>query len=130
MVANCRPHMQVHACTLCSVCGRVEGIPACNCTVLYTLSKLVFSVLLQVLALVNVLVLLFIQSFVHPYKNKLANYLESFTPLVLIVPLGLGNTPAFVEAAVDTSVVLWPLFYLPVFAEIVIITAYVGYILW
>lgn len=94
------------------------------------LSKIVFSVLLQVLALVNVLVLLFVQYFVHPYKNKLANYLESFALLVLIVPLGLGNTPTFVEAAVGTSVMLWPLFYLPVFAEIIIITAYVGYILW
>ena len=90
----------------------------------------VFSVLLQVLALVNVLVLLFVQYFVHPYKNKLANYLESFALLVLIVPLGLGNTPTFVEAAVGTSVMLWPLFYLPVFAEVIIITSYVGYILW
>ena len=67
------------------------------------------------------------QFFVHPYKNKMANYLESFALLVLTMLLGFGNTPAFVEAA---DVVLWPLFYLPVFAEIVIIAAYVGYILW
>jgi hypothetical protein len=117
--------MQVHAYTHCSVCGRAEGIVACKCIIL----KIVIFVLIQVLALVSVLVLLFVQFFIHPYKNKLANYLESFALLVLIVPLGLGNTPAFVETAVD-SVVLWPLFYLPVFTELVIIAAYVGYILW
>ena len=81
----------------------------------------------QVLALMNMLVLLLLQFFVHPYKNKTANYLESFALLVLIVLLGFGNTPAFVESV---DVVLWPLFYLPVFVEVVIIAAYVGFTLW
>lgn len=72
----------------------------------------------------NMLVLLLLQFFIHPYKNKMANYLESFALLVLIVLLGFGNTSESVD------VVFWPLFYLPVFIEIVIITAYVGFILW
>ena len=82
---------------------------------------------MQVLALVNLLALLFLQFFIHPYKNKMANYLESFALLVLIVLLGFGNTPAFVQ---KVEVVFWPLFYLPVFVEIVIIAVYVGYVLW
>ena len=73
------------------------------------------------------LALLLLQLFIHPYKNKMANYLESFAFLVLIMLLGFGNTPAFVEAV---DVVFWPLFYLPVFIEVVIIAVYVGYTLW
>ena len=117
--------MQIHACTHSSLHGRTKG------TFHAALSRhhlrLTNFVLIQVLALVNILILLFIQFFVHPYKNKMANYLESFALLVLIMLLGLGNTPAFVETV---DVVLWPLFYLPIFVEIVIITVYVGYILW
>ena len=86
-----------------------------------------FSDMIQVLALINVLALILLQLLIHPYKNKMANYLESFALLVLIVLLGLGNTPAFIEVA---NVVLWPLFYLPVLAEFIVISAYVGFILW
>ena len=57
----------------------------------------------------------------------MANYFESFSLLVLIVLLGFGNTPTFVETV---DVVFWPLFYIPVFAETTAIAAFVGFILW
>ena len=81
----------------------------------------------QVLALVNMLVFFFIQFFIHPYRSVVTNYLESFFLLVLVVLLGLGNTPVFRETV---EVTLWPLFYLPIFVGLVVVAVYVGYQVW
>ena len=123
MVANCRSRIQIHGCSHCSLCGGTKG----NRMHAFGITSLLFSGMFQVLALVSMLALLLLQLFIHPYKNKMANYLESFAILVLIMLLGFGNTSAFVESL---DVALWPLFYLPVFIEIAVIAVYVGYILW
>lgn len=57
----------------------------------------------------------------------MANYLESFVLFVLVVLLGLGNTQVFVETLEMT---LWPLYYLPVFVGVVVVTTYVAYKIW
>ena len=73
------------------------------------------------------LVFFFIQFFIHPYESAVANYLESFYLLVLVVLLGLGNTPVLLETVKFT---LWPLFYLPIVVGLVVVAVCMGYIVW
>jgi hypothetical protein len=49
---------------------------------------------------------------IHPYRNKVANYMESFLFLWLVCFLGLGNTTELQTGTHDK----WPdlLLYLPV----------------
>ena len=73
-----------------------------------------------------------VQFYLHPYKDRIANYLESFVLLVLIVLLGLGNTTVLVDS-VDNSqryFTLLPLYYLPVLVGGVTAVVYVTYQIW
>ena len=73
-----------------------------------------------------------VQFYLHPYEDKIANYLESFVLLVLVVLLGLGNTTVLVDT-VDGSqryFTLLPLYYLPVLVGGVTAFIYIAYQIW
>ena len=86
----------------------------------------------QTLSLSLALGLLVLQSTIHPYKNLIANYLESSILLCLVVVLALGNTTPLVQLAVrqQTDFTLWPLFYLPVLAVVIVLATLPVYALW
>lgn len=61
----------------------------------------------------------------------MANYMESFVLLVLVVLLGLGNTTVLIEAVDDgRHFTLLPLYYLPVFVGFVTVVSFIVYQLW
>ena len=72
------------------------------------------------------------QFYLHPYEDRIANYLESFVLLVLVVLLGLGNTTVLVDT-VDNSqryFTLLPVYYLPVLVGGVMTVVYIAYQIW
>ena len=89
---------------------------------------------LQFVPLVLSLILLVTQTVAHPYKNKLANHLETFSLLVLVVLLALGNTtPIIIGTNMDNLrdvFTLWPLFFLPVAVGAIVAVIYFGYQIW
>ena len=52
------------------------------------------SIYLQVVPLIISILIFVLQSLIHPYESKVANYLESFLFLWLVCLLGLANTTA------------------------------------
>ena len=75
-----------------------------------------------------------VQFYLHPYEDRIANYLESFALLVLVILLGLGNTTVFVDSADNSQryikYALLPLYYLPVLVGGVTAVVYVAYQIW
>lgn len=73
-----------------------------------------------------------VQFYLHPYEDRIANYLESFVLLVLVVLLGLGNTTVLVDTVDDSQryFTLLPLYYLPVLVGGVMAVVYVAYHVW
>ena len=71
------------------------------------------------------------QFYLHPYKDALSNYLESFVLFVLIVLLGLGNTTVLVDTVNGGRYfTLLPIYYLPVLVGLVTTVAYIVYQIW
>ena len=68
----------------------------------------------QVVPLVLSIVTFVAQTFIHPYRNTVANYTESLLFLWLVCLLGLGNTTALQDDIGEKPV--WPdaLLYIPV----------------
>ena len=64
------------------------------------------------------------QTFIHPYRNIAANYIESVLFLWLVCLLGLGNTTALQDSIDDSDgeVPRWPdaLLYIPVAVGLVV----------
>ena len=89
---------------------------------------------LQFVPLVLSLILLVTQTVARPYKNKLANHFETFSLLVLVVLLTLGNTTPIIMgtnmASLKDEFTLWPLFFLPVVVGAVVAVIYFGYRIW
>lgn len=56
---------------------------------------------LQVVPLILSIPIFVLQSLIHPYKSKAANYLESFLFLWLVCLLGLANTTALQDQVKD-----------------------------
>ena len=106
---------------------------ACHMT---RIKVLVFNLILdhffQIVPLFLLVMILLAQFFLHPYEDRIANYSETFTLLVLVALLGLGNTTVLVDT-VDNSqryFTLSPLYYLPVLVGGVTAVAYVTYHIW
>ena len=78
------------------------------------------------------LVLFFlVQFYLHPYENTIANYMESFVLLVLVVLLGLGNTAVLIEVVNDGRYfTLLPLYYLPVLVGFVTAVLFIAHKVW
>lgn len=83
---------------------------------------------MQVVPLILSIPIFVLQSFIHPYKSKVANYLESFLFLWLVCLLGLANTTALqdeIKAAEKYGTnkgPWWPnaLLYIPVAVGLVV----------
>ena len=78
------------------------------------------------------LVLFFlVQFYFHPYEDTMANYMESFVLLVLVVLLGLGNTTVLIEVVDDGRYfTLLPLYYFPALVGFVTAVAFIAYQVW
>lgn len=68
-----------------------------------------------------------LQTVIHPYKNKLANYTESFLFLWLVGLLSLANTTALQNNPMKE---LWPLLYIPVMLGAIVLFACIGFVIW
>ena len=76
-------------------------------------------------------VLLAIQWFTQPYKDRMANITEAFCLTVLVIVLCLGDATHLVTLAIgDPNFTLWPLFYLPVMVGFVCLCAVIGRQIW
>ena len=86
----------------------------------------------QIVPLFLLVIILLAQFFLHPYEDTITNYLETFTLLVLVVLLGLGNTTVLVDTVDDSQryFTLLPLYYLPVLVGGVTAVVYVAYHIW
>ena len=85
--------------------------------------------LLQVVPLFLSIIFFLVQFYLHPYEDRIANYLESFVLLVLVVLLGLGNTTVLVDNVDDSQryYALLSLYYLPVLVGGVTTVIYIAY---
>ena len=69
--------------------------------------------------------------FVQPYKDRKANAAEAFSLTILTLLLILGNNKSLVDLGRERgSVIIWPLFYLPLAVAIVSVGGYCGWRLW
>lgn len=74
----------------------------------------------QVVPLVLTIAIFVMQTMIHPYRNKVANYMESILFLWLVCFLGLGNTTELQSGKHER----WPdtLLYIPVACALVVMT--------
>lgn len=89
-------------------------------------------IILQIVPLFLSVIFFLVQFYLHPYEDRISNYLESFVLLVLVVLLGLGNTTVLVDTVDDSQryFTLLPLYYLPVLVGGVTAVAYVVHHIW
>ena len=75
--------------------------------------------------LVLSIVVFVLQTFMHPYESKVANYMESLVFLWLVCLLGLGNTTALRDD-ISSGNPKWPdaLLYIPVAVGLVVLVVH------
>ncbi len=83
------------------------------------------------LALLMVLAVLSLHSFVHPYESVVANHSKSFALLMLVILLAAGNTTELVTRVEgESKFTLAALLYLPIAVGGLVFIALIGHRLW
>lgn len=87
--------------------------------------------------MVLTIVIFVLQTFIHPYRNVVANYIESLLFLWLVCLLGLGNTTALQETLADykdgESDPVWPtnvLLGIPLAIALVVTVVHSIFLVW
>lgn len=83
---------------------------------------------MQVVPLVLAIAVFVLQTMIHPYTDKVANYMESLLFLWLVCFLGLGNTTELQSGNHGR----WPdaLLYIPLACAFVVMTVHCVLLIW